>query len=106
MRRCERRAAAGVCFASGSASWLLLGWRAGWRGVLFNALAPCQFHTPLIEDSLLKDPATLRRVQRAIPLGRVGEPDEIVDPAVFLASRASSMVMGHVLPVDEGMSVA
>ena len=69
-------------------------------------MAPCQFHTPLIEDSLLKDPATLRRIQGAIPPGRVGEPDEIVGPAVFLASRAPSMVMGHVLLVDEGMSVA
>jgi NAD(P)-dependent dehydrogenase (short-subunit alcohol dehydrogenase family) len=76
------------------------------RGVLVNALAPCQFRTPLIEDALLKDPATLRRIQGTIPMGRVGEPDEIVGPAIFLASRASSMVTGHVLLVDGGMTVA
>jgi NAD(P)-dependent dehydrogenase (short-subunit alcohol dehydrogenase family) len=38
----------------------------------------------------------------SIPLGRIGEPKEIVGPALFLASEASSMVTGVVLPVDGG----
>ena len=38
----------------------------------------------------------------ATPLGRVGEPHELVGPVVFLASRASSTVTGHVLKVDGG----
>ena len=37
-----------------------------------------------------------------IPLGRVGEAEEIVGPALFLASDASSMVTGVILPVDGG----
>jgi 2-deoxy-D-gluconate 3-dehydrogenase len=43
-------------------------------------------------------PAMLAR----IPMGRFGEPEEIVGPALFLACDASAMVTGHVLTVDGG----
>ena len=36
------------------------------------------------------------------PLGRIGQPEEIVGPAIFLASDAAAMVTGHVLAVDGG----
>ena len=71
------------------------------HGIRVNALAPCQFRTPLIA-SLLEDPERRREILESIPLGRVGEPEELVGPVVFLASRASSMVTGHVLTVDGG----
>lgn len=66
-----------------------------------NALAPCQFRTPTVEP-LLADGKLYQRLVAKIPLGRVGEPEDIVGPAVFLASDASRMLTGHLLFVDGG----
>jgi len=76
------------------------------RGIRVNAIAPCQFMTPGLKEVMAKpqfDPAKLMQTWVSnIPLGRVGEPEEIVGPALFLASQASSMVTGVILPVDGG----
>ena len=76
------------------------------RGIRVNAIAPCQFMTPGLKAVMAKpqfDPEKLMQTWESnIPLGRVGEPEEIVGPVLFLASDASSMVTGVVLPVDGG----
>jgi NAD(P)-dependent dehydrogenase (short-subunit alcohol dehydrogenase family) len=71
------------------------------HGIRVNALAPCQMRTPII-NALLTDQALMDRLVAKIPLGRIGEPDDLVGPAIFLASDASRMVTGHILPVDGG----
>ncbi|MGD0876602.1 MAG: glucose 1-dehydrogenase [Anaerolineales bacterium] len=71
-----------------------------------NAIAPVQFKTPLIKNLFHQKPETEQYFLAHIPLGRLGDVDEIVGPAVFLASSASSMVTGHVLVVDGGSTVA
>jgi NAD(P)-dependent dehydrogenase (short-subunit alcohol dehydrogenase family) len=76
------------------------------RGIRVNAIAPCQFLTPGLEE-VMQDPqfdreALMNTWTANIPLGRIGEQDEIVGPALFLASDASSMVTGVILPVDGG----
>jgi NAD(P)-dependent dehydrogenase (short-subunit alcohol dehydrogenase family) len=69
--------------------------------VRVNALAPVQFRTPFIAAVLADEELTQRMIAK-IPMGRMGEPEEIVGPVVFLASDASSLVTGVVLPVDGG----
>jgi NAD(P)-dependent dehydrogenase (short-subunit alcohol dehydrogenase family) len=44
-------------------------------------------------------------VGTGMPLGRIGQPDDIAGVAVFLASRASTYITGAVIPVDGGISV-
>jgi NAD(P)-dependent dehydrogenase (short-subunit alcohol dehydrogenase family) len=74
------------------------------HGVNVNAVAPCDFATPMIEPFL--DQQEYRDwILDAIPAGRVGQPDEIVGAVLFLASRASDMVVGHNLLVDGGRTV-
>jgi NAD(P)-dependent dehydrogenase (short-subunit alcohol dehydrogenase family) len=76
------------------------------RGIRVNAIAPCQFMTPGLQEVIRDpqfDPKKLMETWTTnIPLGRVGESREIVGPALFLASDASSMVTGTVLDVDGG----
>jgi NAD(P)-dependent dehydrogenase (short-subunit alcohol dehydrogenase family) len=74
------------------------------HGVNVNAVAPCDFQTPMIAPFL--DTQEYRDwILDAIPAGRVGQPDEIVGAVLFLASRASDMVAGHNLLVDGGRTV-
>jgi 2-deoxy-D-gluconate 3-dehydrogenase len=71
------------------------------HGVNVNAIAPGYIETdltrPLREDAV-RNPAILAR----IPAGRWGRPDDLAGAAVFLASRASDYVHGHLLAVDGG----
>ena len=74
------------------------------HGVNVNAVAPCDFATPMIEPFL--DQQEYRDwIVEAIPAARVGQPAEIAGAVVFLASSASSMLAGHNLLVDGGRTV-
>jgi NAD(P)-dependent dehydrogenase (short-subunit alcohol dehydrogenase family) len=72
--------------------------------VQVNAIAPGYFATPLTQATR-SDPASSRRVLEHIPAGRWGEVADLMGATVFLASRASDYVNGHVLVVDGGYLV-
>ena len=71
------------------------------QGIRVNAIAPTWVRTPLIRG-ITESPELLHRIEQLTPMGRIAEPDEIVGAVLFLASRASAMVTGHVLAVDGG----
>ena len=75
------------------------------HGIQVNALAPAYFATPLVRQ-IMEDREWHEDVLGRVPQGRFGEAWEIVGPAVFLASRASSFVTGTVLLVDGGWTAA
>lgn len=68
-------------------------------GVRVNAIAPGYIDTALTRQHPSE---TRRRIEAATPLGRFGEASELIGPAVFLASDASSFVTGCSLVVDGG----
>ena len=70
-------------------------------GVTVNAIAPTWINTPGTAERL-DDPAFLAGVLARIPVGRVGTTADVAAAVVFLASRASSLITGVVLPVDGG----
>lgn len=70
-------------------------------GVRVNGIAPGVIATPMTEGTRA-NPEAMARFMAHTPMGRVGEPDELVGPVLFLASRLSSYVTGTMLPVDGG----
>lgn len=71
------------------------------HGVQVNAIAPGYFNTDNTE-ALRADAARSGQIGARIPAGRWGEPSDLAGAVVFLASRASDYVNGHVLVVDGG----
>jgi len=71
------------------------------QGIRVNAIAPTWVRTPLTRG-ITEKPELVRRIEQITPMGRFAEPEEMVGAVLFLASRASAMVTGHVLAVDGG----
>ncbi len=78
---------------------LALEWAA--RGVTVNAVAPTFIYTEGTKERL-DQPLYLRSVVDRIPAGRVGTIDDVAGAVIYLASPASALVTGVVLPVDGG----
>jgi NAD(P)-dependent dehydrogenase (short-subunit alcohol dehydrogenase family) len=76
----------------------------GPRGIRVNCISPGFFPTALTRD--IADSPARRAMHARIPLGRVGDPDDLAGAAVFLASDAAGYVSGVNLTVDGGWSVA
>jgi NAD(P)-dependent dehydrogenase (short-subunit alcohol dehydrogenase family) len=70
-------------------------------GIRVNAIAPGVIETAMTEATR-NDPARLAGFMGRTPLGRVGQPEELVGPVVFLVSDMASYVSGVTLPVDGG----
>ena len=73
------------------------------HGINVNGLAPTFIRTPLVAK-ILGDEARRKKITGRIPLGRVGEPSDLVGPVVFLASHASDFITGHILLADGGVT--
>lgn len=72
------------------------------QSVRINAICPGSTRTPMLEGFMGGDPQIERMMTRAVPLGRLGRPEEIAEAVVWLCSDAASFVVGHALAVDGG----
>lgn len=75
------------------------------RGIRANALCPGPVNTPLLAG-LLADERERQRRMVHIPMGRLGEVDEIARAAAFLASEQASFITGAAFTVDGGITAA
>lgn len=74
------------------------------NGIRVNAIAPTFIRTELTESTLSK-PGWAEELLSRIPLGRLGNPDDVAGAVVYLFSDEASLVTGHVLTVDGGYTI-
>lgn len=73
------------------------------HGILVNAIAPTFIRTEQVAD-MLADRNFYNGLVARIPLGRIGETEDLVGPALFFVSAASDFVTGQVLFIDGGLT--
>ena len=74
----------------------------GKDGVRVNAIGPGLIETPLNEQARANNPELVKIFLDHTPLGRTGKPEDIVGPAIFLASDLSGYVTGSIVMADGG----
>ena len=74
------------------------------EGIRVNSIHPWATRTPLAMDAFHKNPDIAEKIQKATPLGRIAEPEEVARVAAFLAMPAASYITGVNLAVDGGFS--
>jgi meso-butanediol dehydrogenase / (S,S)-butanediol dehydrogenase / diacetyl reductase len=75
----------------------------GPKGVRANVVAPATIRTPIWDGRLKERPTVFKELTAWYPLGRVGEPEDVANAALFLASDEAAWITGVTLPVDGGL---
>jgi len=76
----------------------------GRQGVRANVICPGSVKTEVWRRTIDEHPELVQRMASHYPLGRIAEPEEVANAALFLASDEASFVTGAVLPVDGGLT--
>lgn len=77
----------------------------GQKGIRANAIAPGAVETGMTKDIFAEGAAEVMSSVNSVPAGRYGQPEEIANVALFLASDDSSFMHGAIVPVDGGWLV-
>lgn len=77
------------------------------HGIRCNAVSPGRVHTPFVDGYLAKhypgrEREMFEQLSRTQPIGRMGQPDEVAELALFLCSDAAAFVTGSNVPIDGG----
>lgn len=74
------------------------------KGIRINAVAPSSIRTDIYSRSTQGNPEKEKFYAAAHPVGRIGEPEEVAQAALWLCSDAAPFVVGHILLVDGGLT--
>ena len=77
----------------------------GREGIRANAICPGVIQTPMMDAVVEDNPESVEYLKGLVPMGRIGQPEEIANAMLFLASDQSSYITGSVLPVEGGQTM-
>lgn len=72
-------------------------------GIRCNAMCPGPIETPILTP-FFAQPGVRKRFEDRIPIGRLGQPEDVANLALFLASDESSFITGALIPIDGGIT--
>ncbi len=74
----------------------------GAQGIRINSICPGTARTGMVEDVVSETPELQQELERLHPIGRIAEPEEIAEAALWLCTERASFVLGTALSVDGG----
>ena len=75
------------------------------RGIRVNCVCPGPTRTGMHDSLVAVAPQMVEMMNTKVPMGRIGEPEEVAAAAIWLCSDEASYITGHALPVDGGLVV-
>ena len=75
-------------------------------GVGVNVVCPGPTETPLVMEQVADNARLLKALERSIPLGRMGRPEEVAHAVAFLASEEAGFITGQTLSVSGGLTMS
>lgn len=76
----------------------------GRKGIRINAVCPGVIRTEMMERAIERDPRREAHIEKAHPIGRIGEAQDVANAVVYLSTEDASFVIGHSLMVDGGFT--
>jgi len=78
----------------------------GRKAIRVNAVAPGAIMTDMLSNGIASTPEGRDWIGANVPIGRIGDPEDVAEAVVWLASEAARYLTGIVLPVDGGYLVS
>jgi 2-hydroxycyclohexanecarboxyl-CoA dehydrogenase len=76
------------------------------HNIRVNAVCPGEIHTPMVEAALATTGLTVEDLDKKVPFGRIGRPDEVAALVAFLASEEAPFICGAVVEITGAQAVA